>query len=84
MEDFNVITDSQMYSIEERMRLAVNQLIEYEMLLNTAMATMKTQGNEFLNDTCTRLKSIQDRLLEEQITKILPNGVQSIRILEIK
>lgn len=83
MEDFNVITDSQMYSMEERMRLAVNQLIEYEMLLNMAMATMKTQGNEFLNDTCTLLKSRQDRLLEEQITKILPNDVRSIRILEI-
>lgn len=83
MEDFNVLTDSQMYSIEERMRLAVNQLIEYEMLLNMAMATMKTQGNEFLNDTCTLLKSRQDRLLEEQITKILPNDVRSIRILEI-
>ncbi len=83
MEDFNVITDSQMYSMEERMRLAVKQLIEYEMLLNMAMATMKTQGNEFLNDTCTLLKSRQDRLLEEQITKILPNEVRSIRILEI-
>lgn len=83
MEDFNVITDSQMYSMEERMRLAVNQLIEYEMLLNMAMATMKTQRNEFLNDTCTILKSIQNRLLEEQITKILPNDVRSIRILEI-
>lgn len=83
MEDFNVLTDSQMYSMEERMRLAVNQLIEYEMLLNMAMATMKTQGNEFLNDTCTLLKSRQDRLLEEQITKILPNDVRSIRILEI-
>lgn len=83
MEDFNVITDSQMYSMEERMRLAVNQLIEYEMLLNMAMATMKTQGNEFLNDTCTLLKSRQDRLLEEQITKILPNDVRSVRILEI-
>lgn len=83
MEDFNVITDSQMYSMEERMRLAVNQLIEYEMLLNMAMATMKTQGNEFLNDTCTLLKSRQDRLLEEQITKILPNEVRSIRILEV-
>ncbi len=83
MEDFNVITDSQMYSMEERMRLAVKQLIEYEMLLNMAMATMKTQGNEFLNDTCTLLKSRQDRLLEEQITKILPNDVRSIRILEI-
>jgi hypothetical protein len=83
MEDFNVLTDSQMYSMEERMRLAVKQLIEYEMLLNMAMATMKTQGNEFLNDTCTLLKSRQDRLLEEQITKILPNDVRSIRILEI-
>ncbi len=82
MEDFNVLTDSQMYSMEERMRLAVKQLIEYEMLLNMAMATMKTQGNEFLNDTCTLLKSRQDRLLEEQITKILPNEVRSIRILE--
>lgn len=83
MEDFNVITDSQMYSMEERIRLAVKQLIEYEMLLNMAMATMKTQGNEFLNDTCTLLKSRQDRLLEEQITKILPNDLRSIRILEI-
>lgn len=83
MEDFNVLTDSQMYSMEERMRLAVKQLIEYEMLLNMAMDTMKTQGNEFFNDTCTLLKSRQDRLLEEQITKILPNDVRSIRILEI-
>lgn len=70
MEDFNVLTDSQMHSIEDRLRVAVGQLIEYEMLLNIAMASMKTQRNDFLDTTCRFLKSKQDTLLQDQIDKI--------------
>jgi len=82
MEDFNVLTDTQLHTIEDRLRLAVGQLISYEMLLNMAIATMKTQDNLYLNDVCTLLKSRQDELLQEQITKILSNEIRSYRILE--
>lgn len=84
MEDFNVLTDTQLHSIEDRLSLAVGQLIQYEMLLNMAIATMKTQDNPYLNDTCTLLKARQSDLIQEQINKILPNEVRSNRILEIE
>ena len=66
MEDFTVLTDSQIHNIEDRLRIAEAKLIKYEMLINIAIATMKTQNNEYLNETCALLKSRQQELINQQ------------------
>lgn len=70
MEDFNVITDTEMERLNNLFEVALEQLIKYEVLVNIAVANMKVNGNEYMTDIANLIDSRHKEILNEQTQKL--------------
>lgn len=70
MEDFNVITDTEMDRLNNLFEVAMEQLIKYEALVNIAVANMKVNGNEYMTDIANLIDSRHKEILDEQTQKL--------------
>ena len=70
MEDFNVITDTEMDRLNNLFEVAMEQLIKYEVLVNIAVANMKVNGNEYMTDIANLIDSRHKEILNEQTQKL--------------
>lgn len=70
MQDFNVITDTEMERLNNLFEVALEQLIKYEVLVNIAVANMKVNGNEYMTDIANLIDSRHKEILDEQTQKL--------------
>lgn len=70
MQDFNVITDTEMDRLNNLFEVAMEQLIKYEVLVNIAVANMKVNGNEYMTDIAELIDSRHKEILNEQTQKL--------------
>lgn len=70
MEDFNVITDTEMDRLNNLFEVALEQLIKYEVLVNIAVANMRVNGNEYMTDIANLIDSRHKEILDEQTQKL--------------
>jgi hypothetical protein len=70
MQDFNVITDTEMERLNNLFEVALEQLIKYEVLVNIAVANMKVNGNEYMTDIANLIDSRHKEILNEQAQKL--------------
>jgi len=70
MQDFNVITDTEMERLNNLFEVALEQLIKYEVLVNIAVANMKVNGNEYMTDIANLIDSRHKEILNEQTQKL--------------
>jgi hypothetical protein len=70
MEDFNVISDTEMDRLNSLFETALEQLIRYEVLVNIAVANMRVNGNEYMTDIAQLIDSKHKEILDEQTAKL--------------
>jgi hypothetical protein len=70
MEDFNVITDTDMHKIELKYKTALEHLTKYQILVNMAVANMKVNGTEYLEGIAELIDTKHQEILDEQSTKL--------------